>query len=33
MADLWLVTDHLDACVFNTGASLNIQIKCAGVIN
>src|SRR6218665_2535674 len=30
MADKWHVTDHLDAHVFNTAASLNIQIKCAG---
>ena len=33
MADWWHVTDHLDARVLNTVAGLNIQIKCAGVIN
>jgi len=33
MADQWHVTDHLDARVFNTATSLNIQIKCTGVIN
>jgi len=33
MAYQWHVTDHLHACVFGTTASLNIQIKCARVIN